>query len=85
MNAGTRHAISSYLAHRTNEYQGTTRGVAKFSIGRPLSYREVEMRRQLAAIVFGAIVAVAVIYAVFDQRVSVRNLFANAPSTQQSN
>ena len=43
------------------------------------------MRRQIAAIFFGAIVAVAVIYAVFDQRVSVRNLFANAPSSQQSN
>ena len=43
------------------------------------------MRRQLAAIVFGVIVAVAVIYAVFDQRVSVRNLLANAPTAQQSN
>ena len=43
------------------------------------------MRRQLAAIVFGVIVAVAVIYAVFDERVSVRNPLANAPSTQQSN
>jgi hypothetical protein len=46
---------------------------------------ETEMRRQLAAIVFGVIVAVAVIYAVFDQRVSVRNLLVTAPSTQQSN
>ena len=43
------------------------------------------MRRQLAAIVFGVIVAVAVIYAVFDQRVSVRNLFANAPTSQHAN
>jgi hypothetical protein len=43
------------------------------------------MRRQLAAIIFGVIVAVAVIYAVFNQRVSVRNLAANAPSTQHSN
>ena len=43
------------------------------------------MRRQLAAIVLGVVVAVAVIYAVFDQRVSVRNLFASAPSTQHSN
>jgi hypothetical protein len=43
------------------------------------------MRRQLAAIFFGVIVAVAVIYAVFDERVSVRNLFANAPTTHQSN
>ena len=43
------------------------------------------MRRQLAVIVFGVIVAIAVIYAVFDQRVSVRNLFANAPNSQQSN
>jgi hypothetical protein len=43
------------------------------------------MRRQLVAIVFGAIVAVAVIYALFDQRVSVRNLFASAPVSQQSN
>jgi len=32
------------------------------------------MRRQLAAIVFGVIVAVAVIYAVFDQRVSAQSL-----------
>ena len=49
------------------------------------SGEKIVMRRQLAAIVFGVIVAVAVIYAVFDQRVSVRNLFANAPSSQQSN
>ena len=43
------------------------------------------MRRQITAVTVGIIVAVVVIYAVFDQRVSVRNLLANAPSTQQSN
>ena len=43
------------------------------------------MRRQFAAIVFGVIVAVAVIYAVFDQRISFRNMMANAPTTQHSN
>ena len=43
------------------------------------------MRRQITAVIVGIIVAVVVIYAVFDQRVSVRSLFANAPSTHQSN
>jgi hypothetical protein len=43
------------------------------------------MRRQLAAIVFGVIVAVAVIYVIFDQRISLSNIVANAPSTQHSN
>ena len=43
------------------------------------------MRRQITAIVVGVMVAVAVIYALFDQRVSVRNLFASAPISQHSN
>ena len=40
------------------------------------------MRRHLAAIVFGIIIAVAVIYAVFDQRVSFRNIVAAVPGIQ---
>lgn len=40
------------------------------------------MRRQITAVIVGIIVAVVVIYAVFDQRVSFRNIVAAVPGIQ---
>ena len=41
-----------------------------------------DMRRQITAVIVGIIVAVVVIYAVFDQRVSFRNIVAAVPGIQ---
>jgi hypothetical protein len=43
------------------------------------------MRRQIGAVIFGVKVAVAAIYAVFDQRVSFREFVASSPATQSHN
>jgi hypothetical protein len=40
------------------------------------------MRRQITAVIVGIIVAVVVIYAVFDQRVSFRSIVAAVPGIQ---
>jgi hypothetical protein len=40
------------------------------------------MRRQIASVIFGVLIAVLVIYALFDQRVSFRNIVAVAPAPQ---
>ena len=40
------------------------------------------MRRQITAVIVGIIVAVVVIYAVFDQRVSFRSIVAAVPDIQ---
>jgi hypothetical protein len=44
--------------------------------------KEADMRRQITAVIVGIIVAVVVIYAVFDQRVSFRNIVAAVPGIQ---
>ena len=44
--------------------------------------KEADMRRQITAVIVGIIVAVVVIYAVFDQRVSFRNIVAAVPGMQ---
>ena len=43
------------------------------------------MRRQIGAVIFGVIVAVAVIYVVFDQRISFQKIVASSPATQSHN
>jgi hypothetical protein len=44
--------------------------------------KEADMRRQITAVIVGIVVAVVVIYAVFDQRVSFRNIVAAVPGIQ---
>jgi hypothetical protein len=44
--------------------------------------KEADMRRQITAVIVGIIVAVVVIYAVFDQRVSFRSIVAAVPGIQ---
>jgi hypothetical protein len=45
---------------------------------------EADMRRKFAAVVVGIVVAVAVIFAVFDERVSFKSV-ASLPMTQSHN
>ena len=42
------------------------------------------MRQQLVAVLVGVVVAVAVIYVAFDERVHVRNLFASLSQPTQT-
>jgi hypothetical protein len=43
------------------------------------------MPRQIAAVMVGSIIAVVVIYALFDERVSFKKIVATSPTVQSHN
>jgi hypothetical protein len=51
----------------------------------PTQSRRIHMPRQIAAVMVGSIIAVVVIYALFDERVSFKKIVATSPTVQSHN